>query len=45
MKKLEIKNRKIILNLEAATISALYLGKIDKYEYHAGDEILPSDQS
>ena len=30
---------------EAAKISALSSGKIDKYEYLTGDEILPSEQS
>ena len=30
---------------EAAKISALSLGEIDKYEYLTGEEILPSDQS
>ena len=30
---------------EAAKISALLSGKIDKYEYLTGEEILPSDQS
>ena len=29
---------------EAARISALSLGKIDKYEYLTGEEILPLDQ-
>ena len=33
------------INLEAAKISALSLGKIDKYEYLTGEEILPSDQT
>ena len=33
------------INRETAKISALSLGKIDKYEYLAGVEILPSDQS
>ena len=33
------------INREAARISALLLGKIDKYEYHTGNEILLSDQS
>ena len=33
------------INGEAAKISALFSGKIDKYEYLAGDEILPSNQS
>ena len=30
---------------EAAKISALSLGEIDKHEYLKGEEILPSDQS
>ena len=33
------------INGEAAKISALSAGKIDKYEYLTGEEILPSDQS
>ena len=33
------------INREAAKISALSSGKIDKYEYLTGKEILPSDQS
>ena len=33
------------INGEAAKISALSAGKIDKYEYLTGKEILPSDQS
>ena len=33
------------INREAAKISALPSGKIDKYEYLTGEEILPSDQS
>ena len=32
------------INREAATISALLSGKIDKYEYLRGEEILPSNQ-
>ena len=32
------------INREAAKISALSLGKIDKYEYPTGEEILPSNQ-
>ena len=31
------------INREAAKISALSSGKIDKYEYLTGEEILPSD--
>ena len=33
------------INREAAKISALSSGKIDKYEYLTSEEILPSDQS
>ena len=32
------------INREAAKISALSSGKIDKYEYYTGEEILPSNQ-
>ena len=32
------------INREAAKISALLSGKIDKYEYLTGKEILPSNQ-
>ena len=32
------------INREAAKISALSSGKIDKYEYLPGEEILPSNQ-
>ena len=32
------------INREAAKISALTSGKIDKYEYLTGEEILPSNQ-
>ena len=32
------------INREAAKISALSSGKIDKYEYLIGEEILPSNQ-
>ena len=32
------------INRETAKISALSSGKIDKYEYLRGEEILPSDQ-
>ena len=43
----KIKDEKIQydINREAAKISALSSGKIDKYEYLTGEEILPSDQS
>ena len=33
------------INREPAKISVLLSGKIDKYEYFTGEEILPSDQS
>ena len=33
------------INREAATILALLWGKIEKYEYLTGEEIVPSDQS
>ena len=32
------------INREAANISALSSGKIDKYEYLTGEEIVPSNQ-
>ena len=32
------------INREAAKISGLSSGKIDKYEYFTGEEILPSDR-
>ena len=43
----KIKDAKIQydINREAAKMSALSSGKIDKYEYLTGEEILPSDQS
>ena len=33
------------INREAAKISALFSGKIDRYEYPTGEEIMSSDQS
>ena len=33
------------INKEATKISLFSLGKIDKFEYHTGKEILPSDRS
>ena len=33
------------INREAAKISAMSSGKIDKYEYLTGEEIVPPDQS
>ena len=43
----KIRDEKLLydINREAANISALSSGKIDKYEYLTGQEILPSDQS
>ena len=32
------------INKEAAKISALSSGKIDEYEYHTGEDILPSNK-
>ena len=42
----QIKDKKLQYNInrEAAKISALSSGKIDKYEYLTGEEILPSNQ-
>ena len=41
-----IKDEKLqyVINREAGKISALSSGKIDKYEYLTGEEILPSNQ-
>ena len=43
----EIKGEKLHydINREAAKISALFSGKIYKYEYLTSEEILPLDQS
>ena len=43
----QIKNEKLQydINREAAEISSLSSGKIGKYEYLTGKEILPSNQS
>ena len=38
------KYRQYDVNREAAKISALSSGRIDKYEYLTGEEILPSHQ-
>ena len=43
--KIKDEKLKYDINREAAKISALSSGKIDKYEYLTGEEILPSDQS
>ena len=42
----QIRDKKIQyhINRKAAEISALSSGKVDKYEYHTGKEILPSNQ-
>ena len=42
----KIRNKKLQhdINREAAKISALSSGKIDKYENLTGEEILPPDQ-
>ena len=42
----QIKDEKLQydINREAAKISALSSGKIDKYQYVTGEEILPSNQ-
>ena len=42
--RLEIKKLQYDINREAAKLSALSSGKIDKYEYLTGEEILPSNQ-
>ena len=42
----KIKNEKLQYDISReAKLSALSSGKIDKYEYLTGEEILPSDQS
>ena len=41
---IEDKKLQYDINREAAKISALSSGKIDKYEYLTGEEILPSNQ-
>ena len=42
--KIRDEKRQYDVNREAAKISALSPGKIDKYEYLTGEEILPSNQ-
>ena len=41
-----IRNEKLQydINKEAAKISALSSGKLHKYEYHTGEDMLPSNQ-
>ena len=41
---IEDENLQYDINREAAKISALSSGKINKYEYLTGEEILPSNQ-
>ena len=38
-----IRDEKLQYDIEAANLSALSSGKIDKHEYFTGDEILPSN--
>ena len=45
MVKLKMKNYNTILTEKQQKIVALLSGKIDKYEYLIGEEILPSGQS
>ena len=47
IKKHKIRDEKLQYNInkEAAKISALSSGKIGRYKYLTGEEILPSDQS
>ena len=44
MIRLEMKKLQCDINREAAKISALSSGKIDKYQYLTGEEIFPSNQ-
>ena len=44
MIRLEMKKLQCNINREATKISASSSGKIDKYEYFTGEEILPSNQ-
>ena len=43
--KIKDEKRQHNINREAVKVLALLLGKIDKYEYFTGGEILSSDQS
>ena len=43
--KIRLEKLQFDINREAAKISPLSSGKIDKYEYLTDEEILPSDQS
>ena len=44
MTRLEMKNYNMILKERQQQKSALSSGKVDKYEYLTGEEILPSNQ-
>ena len=44
MIRLEMKNKQYDISKEAAKISTLPSGKIDKYEYLTSEETLPSNQ-
>ena len=44
MKRLEMKNYNMILTEKQQNHFTLPSGKIDKYEYLTGEDILPSDQ-
>ena len=39
----KIRDEKLQYDIEAANLSPLSSGKIDKHEYFTGDEILPSN--
>ena len=45
MIRLEMKNCNMTFIREVTNISALSSGKIDKFEYVKGEEILPTDQT
>ena len=45
MRIIKNENLQYEINRKAAEVSALSSGNIDQYEYLAGEEILPSDQS
>ena len=42
--KIRVEKLQYDINREVAKISTLLSGKIDKYEYLTGEEVLPSDQ-
>ena len=42
--KIRVEKLQFSINGEAAEISAVLSGKIDKFEYLTGEEILPPDQ-